>query len=581
MQPDSDNGAGTPADDLVVAGRYRLIALAGAGGMGRVWRAHDDLLDRAVAVKEVLAPAALPDLDRAEILRRTVQEARAAARLDHPNVIRVFDVVRVAGRSWIVMEYVPSRSLHDVVAREGPLSHRRAARIGIALIDALRAAHRAGVLHLDVKPHNVLIADDGRVVLTDFGLATIMTVPVGPGEPLLGSPHYVAPERLRDGISGAPADLWSLGATLYAAVEGRPPFSRPDVAAALSALLNEAPDPPQHPGQLHEVIAGLLAPDPARRLNAVHTRAALVDITRRAVGVHAVAAPHRVTGSAVGYRSAATPPVGRTAGSPAGQGAGSGPDAGPFAGAGSGANAGPFAGAGPGRGSGVGRWRGVLVAGIASVVVAAVAGTLAVRAHDGDRPAAPASAAVLTPAADACAGGNARPATDSGKEAPISLPEGWLWHVDPAGFALAVPRGWLRSVTGDGVVCFGDPGGIRSFTVQAGGAVAGQPVRRWQDAERTALGDGSMPGYQKVSMGPLLITGGGADWEYSWQPGAGPRRHVYRMLLAAGDNRSYALTWTTRDRDWSLDLPIQRTLVTGFRDSAIPAVTWTVPGPRG
>ncbi len=138
-----------------------------------------------------------------------------------------------------------------------------------------------------------------------------------------------------------------------------------------------------------------------------------------------------------------------------------------------------------------------------------------------------------------------------------------------------MPRGWRRGTTGDGV-CFADSGGVRSFTVGTGGPINGKPLRTWQDAER----DAAPPGYQKISMGLLLITGGGADWEYSWRPATGPRLHTYRMLLAAGNDRSYTLTWTTTDADWSLDLPIQRTLVNGFRDSSRPAVTWTIPGPR-
>lgn len=537
MEPESDSTDGELRD------RYRLIALVGTGGMGRVWRARDELLDREVAVKEVRGPDALPDLDRAELLRNTVREARAAARLDHPNVIRVFDVVRSAGRSWIVMEYVPSRSLHEVVALDGPLSHQHAARVGLAVLDALDAAHRAGVLHLDVKPHNVLIADDGRVVLTDFGLATIVAAPVGPAEPVLGSPHYVAPERYRYGISSRQADLWSLGATLYTAVEGRPPFSRADVATSLSALLTDAPDPPQHPGPLHAVIAGLLTPDPAQRMTLADARTAMRDLTRRAVGVHAVPTQRRSPENAVRYRSAAAPVIAPPVETE--------PERVPV--------------------TAPARWRGLLIAGLASAVVVTLAGSAAVRAYGGSSAHPIATASASTPLG-ACA--DAQPLVDTGVDAPVSLPQGWLWHVDTGGFALPVPQGWSRGAMGGGV-CFGDPGGVRSFSVERGGALNGEPVRHWQDVER----DQTPPGYQKVSMGPLLITGGGADWEYSWQPPSGPRLHTYRMLLAAGDDRSYALTWTTRDTDWDLDLPIQRLLVSGFRDSARPMVTWTIPGP--
>ncbi|WP_436531862.1 serine/threonine-protein kinase [Actinoplanes sp. HUAS TT8] len=547
MKPDSGLDAGEQRHDQVVAGRYRLTELAGTGGMGRVWRAHDELLDREVAVKEVLAPAAQPGRDRAEILRDTVREARAAARLDHPGVVRIFDVVSAAGRSWIVMEYVPSRSLHDIVDKDGPLTHQHAARIGLALLDALEAAHRAGVLHLDVKPHNVLIAGDGRVVLTDFGLATILAGTPARGEPLLGSPNYIAPERYRHGISSRQADLWSLGATLYSAVEGRPPYARLEVADSLAALLSEAPDPPLCPGPLHEVIAGLLVADPERRLSADAARAAMRDLTRRAVGVHAVPRQRRPTVEAVRYRSAA-------AALPA-------PKPGPAT--------------EPAPAAGARRWRGLLLAGIATAVVVAAGGTaVAVRSHRGGEPVAPPAAASATPLG-ACGAAPTQALTTADQRAPISLPEGWSWHVDSAGFALPVPRGWSRAVTADGV-CFGDPGGIRSLLVAVGGALDGRPQQRLRDAERTA----ALPGYRKISMGPLLITGGGADWEYSWQPATGPRRHVYRVLLAAGDDRSYSLTWTTRDTDWDLDLPIERTLVDGFRDSARPSVIWTIPGPR-
>ncbi|MCM0675127.1 protein kinase [Micromonospora phytophila] len=220
--------------------------------MGRVWLARDEMLHRDVAVKEVVPPVWLAESERDELRRRTLREARTAARLTHPNVVRVYDVVHDRDSPWIVMEYVPSRSVQQIVGTDGPLSPRRTARIGLAVLAALRAAHAAGVLHRDVKPHNVLVADDGRVVLTDFGLATFdggdgaMT---GPGM-VLGSPQFVAPERARDGISDPRTDLWSLGATLYAAVEGHSPYARASAMATLSALATEPPDPMRRAGPL-------------------------------------------------------------------------------------------------------------------------------------------------------------------------------------------------------------------------------------------------------------------------------------------------------------------------------------------
>ncbi|GID28318.1 serine/threonine-protein kinase [Paractinoplanes brasiliensis] len=248
----------------LVAGRYRLEESLGEGGMGKVWRARDVVLDRDVAVKEILLP---DELGQAQ--RRTLREARAAARLGHPNVVQIFDVFEVDGRTWIVMEYVPSRSLQEVLRADGPMDPRRAARIGLDLLSALRAAHAAGVDHRDVKPANVLLADDGRVLLTDFGIATIEGDSlISSSDMLLGSPEYMSPERAKYGTAGLAADLWSLGATLYAAVEGQSPFRRGNALATLTALAADEPDPPVQAGPLEPLLLGLLRKDPALRLDA-------------------------------------------------------------------------------------------------------------------------------------------------------------------------------------------------------------------------------------------------------------------------------------------------------------------------
>ena len=253
---------------MLIAGRYRLHEPVGSGGMGRVWMARDEMLDRDVAVKEFVPPDWMTDDEKNRLRDRTLREARSAARLSHPHVVRIYDVVHADGLPWIVMEYVPSRSLHQVIAEDGPFEPIPAARIGLHVLDALTAAHRAGVLHRDVKPHNVLIGD-GRVVLTDFGLATFVddgTV-TGPGM-IVGSPQYVSPERARDGASTVESDLWSLGATLYAAVEGRSPYARESAMATLMALATDPPDPPVLAGPLAPVLIGLLQYDPAARLTA-------------------------------------------------------------------------------------------------------------------------------------------------------------------------------------------------------------------------------------------------------------------------------------------------------------------------
>ncbi|MDG4824867.1 serine/threonine-protein kinase [Asanoa sp. WMMD1127] len=254
-----------------LAGRYRLDEVVGAGGMGRVWRARDLVLGRTVAVKEI-RPA--PWLPGGDAWQTTLREARAASRLRHPNVVAVLDVLRT-DRSWIVMEYVPGRSLHDVVAERGPLDPPEVARLGLEILAALEAAHDAGIIHRDVKPQNVLLADDGRVVLTDFGLAVVADGGVTVPDQVLGSADFVAPECALTGASTVAGDLWSIGATLYALVEGRAPFHRPTVVATLTALAAGPPDPMFRAGPLAPVILRLLDRDPRRRPDAAALRARL------------------------------------------------------------------------------------------------------------------------------------------------------------------------------------------------------------------------------------------------------------------------------------------------------------------
>ncbi|MGW3618209.1 protein kinase domain-containing protein [Micromonospora arida] len=253
----------------LVADRYRLLSPLGQGGMGRVWKARDEVLHRDVAIKELVPPPGLTDEERREMRERSLREARAIARLNHANVVRIFDVLRTDGDPWIVMEYVASKSLQDTLAEDGPVSVARTVEIGLGVLGALSAAHKAGVMHRDVKPGNVLLGDDGRVVLTDFGLATI------PGDPnvtrtgmVLGSPAYISPERARDGTAGPEADLWSLGATLYAAVEGKSPYARPSAIGTLAALATEPIPPPKNAGPLKAVLNGLLRKDPNERITA-------------------------------------------------------------------------------------------------------------------------------------------------------------------------------------------------------------------------------------------------------------------------------------------------------------------------
>ena len=254
----------------VIAGRYCLKGPIGRGAMGTVWRAWDEILDREVAVKELRISDGLPPDERAKAYQRTHREARTAARLSHPGVVMVFDVAEEDGRPWIIMELVAARSLDQIIAHDGPLPPHRAADAGRQLLAALAAAHAAGVLHRDVKPSNVLLADGGRAVLTDFGIATFQ------GDPkltqtgmVMGSPGFTAPERIQGQPATPASDLWSLGATLYAAVEGHGPFDKAGGAiTTMSAIINS--DPPSAPSAagLGVVIDALLRRDAAARPDA-------------------------------------------------------------------------------------------------------------------------------------------------------------------------------------------------------------------------------------------------------------------------------------------------------------------------
>jgi hypothetical protein len=258
-----------PGHERVIAGRYRLLSALGQGGMGTVWRARDEVLHREVAVKEVRAPAGLPATEVERMYTRLEREAWAAARVANRNVVTVYDVAHEDGRPWIVMELIRGIALSDLLDAEGPISPQRAAHIGAEVLTALRAAHGAGVLHRDVKPGNVLLANDGRVVLTDFGIATVegSSALTMTGE-VIGSPEFLAPERALGRTPGPESDLWSLGVLLYAAVEGNSPFRQNTPLNTLRAVVDEELPAPRRAGPLAPVIEGLLRKDPAERLPA-------------------------------------------------------------------------------------------------------------------------------------------------------------------------------------------------------------------------------------------------------------------------------------------------------------------------
>ncbi|HEY9374050.1 serine/threonine-protein kinase [Streptomyces sp.] len=281
------------AEGRLLAGRYRLGKVLGRGGMGTVWRAVDETLGRTVAVKELRFPNSIDEDEKRRLITRTLREAKAIARIRNNGAVTVFDVVDEDDRPWIVMELVEGKSLADAIREDGTLTPRRAAEVGLAILDVLRSAHREGILHRDVKPSNVLIAEDGRVVLTDFGIAQVEGDPsITSTGMLVGAPSYISPERARGHKPGPAADMWSLGGLLYASVEGSPPYDKGSAIATLTAVMIEPVDPPENAGpELEKVIYGLLAKDPEQRLDDAGARALLEAVLAATDVAPAVAEP--------------------------------------------------------------------------------------------------------------------------------------------------------------------------------------------------------------------------------------------------------------------------------------------------
>ncbi|MET7690062.1 serine/threonine-protein kinase [Streptomyces sp. NPDC005483] len=442
---------------LLLAGRYRLADPIGKGGMGRVWRAHDEVLHRAVAIKELTAALYVSESDQAVLLARTRAEARAAARINHSAVVTVHDVLDHDGRPWIVMELVEGRSLADAVKEEGRVEAREAARIGLWVLRALRAAHSAGVLHRDVKPGNVLLARDGRVLLTDFGIAQIEgdTTITRTGE-VVGSVDYLAPERVRGADPGPSADLWALGATLYTAVEGRSPFRRTTPLTTMQAVVDEEPAEPRSAGPLGPVIAALLRKDPAVRPGPAEAEQMLAEAAEgRRPGTAQAYLPtqhmdsryepgaHRNSHSGLGAPTTGTPVGGTSYPSATGPSysSGTGPtyqSGTPYAQAPVSTVVGPphhtgTTSAAPPRRR---RLRSVaLVVALAAVVSAGTA--VALQKWDEGRDKGGTSASSSTSPSP-----TSSPATGG-------VPADWERRNDPVGFSVSLPKGWKRSVSID------------------------------------------------------------------------------------------------------------------------------------
>jgi serine/threonine protein kinase len=594
----------SPTPTQLVADRYRLLEPLGQGGMGRVWKASDEVLHREVAIKELVPPPGLTTEERQEMRERSLREARAIARLNNANVVRIFDVLRTDGDPWIVMEYVASRSLQDVLASDGPVSSTRAAEIGIGVLGALRAAHRSGVVHRDVKPANVLLAEDGRVVLTDFGLATV------PGDPnvtrtglVLGSPAYIAPERARDGTAGPEADLWSLGATLYAAVEGQSPFARPSAIGTLAALATEPVPTARHGGALKPVLNGLLRKDPTARINAVEAdrllrRAAgrrpratlsLLDGVRRPSAIERREVRPEVKPTAV--VAAAEPPTSVVTEPPAEASEAESPEAkvavpAPRSPADASLPVVPgkpdetvdkAAAAAPALvpPSAPRLGRVAVVSGAAVLLVLALVLILALNDGGGDPSSnagtttspAPAATSVAPPpttaAAEPTTGAPSPPSASPSAPAGTALPAGWRMHTDRTGFSVAVPEGWEMSQEGTMVFFRERDGEGRILGIDQTDRPKPDPVADWTEQERARRG--GYNAYRRVKIVAVDYFQKAADWEWTYTSRNGNRLHVVNRGFITSPNQAYGIYWSTLDSRWAANQKNFALVVGSFR----------------
>ncbi|MGW0423927.1 protein kinase domain-containing protein [Streptomyces sp. NPDC003015] len=558
---------------LLLAGRYRLADPIGRGGMGRVWRAHDEVLHRAVAIKELTAALYVSESDQAVLLARTRAEARAAARINHSAVVTVHDVLDHDGRPWIVMELVEGRSLADAVKEDARIEAREAARIGLWVLRALRAAHSAGVLHRDVKPGNVLLARDGRVLLTDFGIAQIEgdTTITRTGE-VVGSVDYLAPERVRGADPGPSADLWALGATLYTAVEGRSPFRRTTPLTTMQAVVDEEPAEPLNAGPLGPVIAALLHKDPALRPDAAEAEQMLAEAaegrrpsaaqayvptqhvrSRHEPGAHS--GSHRGSHTGFGTPTTGTQATGTPVGGtsyPSAPGpsysSGSGPtyhSGSPYAQAPAPTVIGPphhtgTAPAGPSR-----RRRLRSVAFIVALAAVVSAGTVvALQKWDEGR--------------DQGGSSSSSPSATAGAGSDQAL-DGWVRYPDPVGFSVSLPKGWDRSVFGtpaDGLtqIDYSPDEGKHFLRIAIDTSPDfDDPLQHQRDLEKQIDG---LKDYHRVGMVENTYRDRpGARWEYTWTALAkdiafpGPRRAVEETYMSR-DGVEYVIYMSAPAKSW-------------------------------
>ncbi|MFD8421252.1 serine/threonine-protein kinase [Streptomyces sp. NPDC059466] len=557
---------GTEGENVrVIAGRYRLEARIGRGGMGVVWRATDQLLSRQVAVKELPLDDSLSADEARQQRDRTLREARAVAQLHHPHIIVVHDVVEEAERPYIVMELIDGGSLAERISADGPVDAREAARIGIALLGALRRAHDAGILHRDLKPANVLMeAGTDRVVLTDFGIAQVAgATTLTESGSFVGSPEYTAPERMSGARTGPESDLWSLGALLCTVLSGESPFRRDSLGGILHAVVMDEIRPPAQAAPLLPVVRGLLERDPDRRLDAVEAERLLRAFRQTGRTPRPASPGYTPTQRDVPKRRPVPP------------------DAGPPV-----PSAGRAAGGAPER-SGKLSTRGLLIAALVAAMAGAGVSAAALLTHDGrdgsgggDGGRTPSTSASPAPGASASAsasvGRQVSPATPhptvtvtrerTPSAAERTTPAGYRTVRDPDGYTLAVPDGFTRDPQGERIF-YMSPGQTFRIGIKVSDPVVGGPLVVMRSAD--ADGPSTNPGYRDGTVTPTSHAGRSAAlWEFTWEG----------FTEAEGPRHTYDLCWEERGRmyDVWVSAPVGRmTEAKKYFDVAVGTFTAT------
>ena len=503
----------TTGTGTLVGGRYRLDAVLGRGGMGVVWAGIDTLLERPVALKEIRFPPALDDDERDRYQGRVLREARAAARLNHRGVVTVYDVVDEGDQPYIVMELVRAPSLAEVVAEHGPLPPSQVAGIGAGIAEALAAAHRAGIVHRDVKPGNVLVPDHGPARLTDFGIASVTDdTAVTTTQRLVGSPSYMSPEQAANGTVDEATDRWSLGATLYYAVEGVAPYDRGEAIPTLTSVLSDPPRPPERAGALGPALLALLAKQPDERPSdeQLVRRLRAASVAPAEPQHQPPTAPNDPSTTAVIRNPAVAPPVAAGAAFPVG--------------------------------GGRPRSRAlVALAGVIALLVVAAGVALFLAHRTPTRPGTRAASSTAARGAPAVTS----PASTS---APSAVPAGWVSYHDPAtGFTISHPPGWAIATNGS-LTDFRDPTTGSYLRVDHISPPHADAAADWRAYEPSFAA--SNPDYQRIQITPTTFDGfPAATWEYTYGSG-GTTLHAVDLGFIVGSRYGFALNFQTPAADW-------------------------------